>query len=367
MQYDIWAEISKDAIIHNYKSLKNYISEKTKLCCVLKANAYSHGLLETAKILEKEKPDYFALTHIDEALLLRRSNITVPILLFMPVTESRIKDAICNNIDMTCASLYDAKYINKVAEYMNRNAHIHIKIETGMGRLGLLQSETEEVFEYISKNPRLKVQGTYTHFSQSGANNTKKTENQFRLFQRIISTLKMKQYNLGMTHCCNSAATLRFPHMHLDMVRCGTVLFGQYPTVYCRNENINLKNTWSLKARVVAVRDLPAGTTIGYSGEYTAEKNIKTAVISCGTAHGFTLVPESMIYRMEIFRYLIKKYLRKLYIRINEEEFPIIGRISMQMTVIDITNAEKEIKINDTATVNTMRLPIDSSIPRIIV
>lgn len=366
MQKDIWVEVSKEAIVHNHKELKKILPQTCKLCCVLKANAYSHGLLEVAKILEEDKADYFGLTHLDEALTLRKAGIKTPILLFMPVTESRIKDAINNNIDMTCASLFDAQNINKTAQFLNRDAHIHIKIETGMGRLGVISSETEELFEYIKNNPRLIVEGTYTHFTQSGANHTKSTDNQFRLFQRILNILKLKHYSLGMVHCSNSAATLRFPHMHLNMVRCGTALFGQYPSVHSRNSDVNLKNTWALKARVVAVRNLPAGSTVGYGSEYTATKDIKTAVVACGFAHGYTLLPESVVYRMELFRYIIKKYFKKQYISINGEQFPVIGRISMQMTVVDITDSKKEIKINDTATINTMRLPINSDIERVI-
>ncbi|MBQ0105229.1 MAG: alanine racemase [Armatimonadetes bacterium] len=295
---DIWVEVSKNALIHNHRTLKNYISEKTKLCCVLKANAYSHDLIQTAKLLEKEKADYFGLTHLDEALEVRHSGVNTPIILFMPVAENRIKEAISHNIDMTCASLFDAENINRVAENINRDAHIHIKIETGMGRLGILQAETEEVFQFINSHPRLKVEGTYTHFTHSGDSNVKFTNNQFSLFQRITTHLKRKQYNLGMLHCSNSGATLRFPHMQLDMVRCGTALFGQFPSVYTKVEGVELKHTWTLKARIVAIRNLPPGQTVGYCGEYTTPKNTKTAVIACGFSHGYTLVPESLVYRM---------------------------------------------------------------------
>lgn len=362
---DIWVEVSKDAIINNYKSIKNFLNPNVKMCCVLKANAYSHDLVQTATLLEQEKPDYFGLTHLNEALDLRHNNINTPILLFMPVQENRIKEAINHNIDLTCASLFDAKNINKVAEKLNKDANIHVKIETGMGRLGVLQSEVNELFEYIKECPRLIVKGTYTHFTHSGDSNVKFTLNQFHLFQRITDLLKKRQYELGMLHCSNSGATLRFPNMHLDMVRCGTILFGQFPSVYTKIKEVNLQNTWQLKARVVAVRDIPVGSTVGYGSEYVTNRPTKTAVVACGFAHGYTLKPESLIYRIEILRYLIKKYFRKQFISINGNNYPVIGRVSMQMTVVDITDAKEEIKVNDEAVIPTMRLPVDSSIPRI--
>ncbi len=364
---DIWVEVNKEGLVHNFRTLRNFVNKETKFCCVLKANAYGHDLVQTAKLLSQENVDYFGLTHLDEALLLRNNNINTPILLFMPVTESRIKEAINFNIDLTCASMFDAQNIVKVAENINRDAHIHIKIETGMGRLGVLQSEVYDLFDYIKEHPRLKVVATYTHFTHSGDINIKYTLNQFKLFQNITNLLKKRQYDIGFLHCANSAATLRFPQMQLDMVRCGTVLFGQFPSIYSKTGGVELKPTWTLKARVVAVRELPSGSTVGYGSEFTTTRPTKTAVVACGFAHGYTLVPESIIYRIEIFRYILKKYFRKQFLTINGKQYPVIGRVSMQMTVLDITDAKEEIKVNDEVVIPCMRLPANSLIPRIFI
>ena len=307
-KHDIWVEVNKDNLIHNFRTLKNYVSSDTKFCCVLKANAYGHDLVQTAQVLSKENVDYFGLTHLDEGILVRNAGVETPIILFMPVTESRIKEAVSYNLELTCGSIFDAKNINKVAENINKDINIHIKIETGMGRLGVLQSDVYELFDYIKAHPKLKVISTYTHFTHSGDINIRYTKNQFKTFQNITTLLKKRQYDTGFLHCANSAATTRFPQYHLDMVRCGTILFGQFPSVYSQIENINLKPTWQLKGRIVAVRNLPVASTVGYGSEYTTKRNTKTAVIACGFAHGYTLVPESIIYRIEILRYFIKKY-----------------------------------------------------------
>ena len=367
MVNDIWVEVNKTNLIHNYRTLRNYINKDAKFCAVLKANAYGHDLVQTAKVLSEENVDYFGLTHLDEALEVRHAGVDTPILLFMPVTESRIKEAICHNVELTCASLFDAKNICKVAENINKDAHIHIKVETGMGRLGVLQSEIFELFDYINEHERLKVISTYTHFTQSGDINVRWTHNQYKIFAQITELLKKRGYDIGFVHCANSAATLRFQEYQLGMVRCGTILFGQFPSAYAKVEGVNLKPTWQLKARVVAVRHLLTGSTVGYGSEYSTNRDTKTAVVACGFSHGYTLMPESLIYRIEPIRYFMKKYFRKQTMKIKGKEYPVIGRVSMQMTVLDITDAKEEIKVNDEVVIPTMRLPVQATIPRIFV
>jgi len=363
--YDVWVDVSKNALINNYKSIRNYVSDKVKICCVIKANAYSHDLVQTAKIFEAEGCDYFGVTHIDEAIVIREAGINIPILLFMPVSVSRLEEAINYNFDLTVASIFDAENINEIATKLDKVVNIHIKIDTGMGRLGVLQANVFDLFDVVGKLKTLKIIGTYTHFTHSGDINLKYTNKQFNQFKNITNSLKRRHINCGMLHCSNSSAIARFPNMHLDMVRCGTMLFGQFPSIYAKNSSIRLENTWNLKARVVAIRHLPPGTTIGYGSEYTVHKDITAAVVSVGFAHGFTLIPESLIYRIEILRYLIKKYTHKYTVTICDTKCPIIGRIGMQMSVVDISEIKDKVKVDDEVCVPCMRLPVDSGIPRV--
>ena len=364
-KHDVWVEISKENMTSNFHSLRKKVSPNTKICAVVKANGYSHGTVESAKIFSDAGCDYLGVTHFSEAKEIRENNITTKILLFMPISRFNLKEAISLDLNITVSNIKELEIINETAKSMKKTAYIHVKIDTGMGRIGVYANEAVELFQAIETMDNIKTAGIYTHFARSGELDIAFTKRQFSIFETVLTTLKRYNFNYGIAHACNSSATLRFPNMHMDMVRIGTALYGQFPSVYAKQRDVDLKNTWELKCRICEIRHLNAGSTIGYGSEFIAKKPMKVAVISIGFAHGYTLIPESLIYRIEPLRYFIKKYSRHYQVKINNQNCDILGRIGMQMCIANITGIES--KIDDTVTIPSMRLPVPSSIPRVIV
>ena len=364
-KHDIWVEISREAMENNFKALRKKVSSKAKICAVVKANGYSHGIDISSQIFSGAGCDYLGVTHFSEAIEIRNSGINTKTLMFMPISYSNIEEAVSADLDFTVSNINNAKDINQIAVKSNKIANIHVKVDTGMGRLGVYSNEITELFNELKSLENINIAGIYTHFARSGELDIKFTCQQFSKFERILNNLKRDNFNYGTAHVCNSSASLRFPDMHLDMVRIGTALYGQFPSVYAKQGAVELQNTWKLKCKICEIRNLPVGSTVGYGSEFIARKPMKVAVISIGFADGYTMVPDSLIYRIEPLRYFIKKYSNRYHVFINGQKCDILGRIGMQMCIVNITGTN--IDINDTAEIPTMRLPVPSSIPRIII
>lgn len=324
-----WAEINLDNIKFNLENIKSLLKEKTKICGVVKANAYGHGAVQVAKLLQKEQVDYLAVARLEEAVELIENSITLPILCLGYIPEESLEIAIKNNINVTVYSLDTAKVINKIAIKLNKIAHIHIKIDTGMSRIGFKPNDlsVQEIIE-INNMQNIDIQGIYTHFATADEHSKEFTYTQASRFKFVISQLTMLGVEIPIKHVANSAATMDVPDLEFNMVRCGIILYGHYPSDDVDKYKLNIKPAMKLKTRIAHIKEIPPNVGISYGLKYISSQKEKIATIPIGYADGFTRMQSNP------------------KVCIKGEVFDVVGRICMDQCMIKI-NKDIDIKIGD--------------------
>ncbi|OON95949.1 MAG: alanine racemase [Candidatus Epulonipiscium fishelsonii] len=324
------AEIDTQAIRHNYKQIRKIISDKVEIMGIVKADGYGHGAIEIAKILQEEGVNRLAVAISKEAEELRQAGINLPILVLGYTQKDEIEKLIINNLTQTVFSYDIAKYINTQAKKFSTKVNIHIKIDTGMGRIGFLpNNDSIEEIKKISKLEYLNLEGMFTHFSTSDEEDTTYTKEQWSIFKGFINELKNIGLEFPLLHASNSAATIAHRYAHLDIVRPGLILYGYYPSEYLNNGFINLKPAMCLKTQVVHIKELYKGSFIGYGKNYKVEKPMKIATIPIGYADGYS-----------------RKLANKGHVLINGEYAKIVGNICMDQFMVDVTGIN-DVKLGD--------------------
>ena len=329
-----WAEVDLDALAHNYERIRRHVGEKTKLLGVIKADAYGHGAVPVAKELEALGASYLAVSNIDECEEVRRGGVTLPVLMlgFTPADQAeRILE-----LDMTQAvqSLDIAKAFSAAAVKCGKKMKVHIKLDTGMGRLGFLCDEEhfdESLQDILAvlELPGLDVEGVFTHFcvaDEEGEENVAFTRTQHERFLRMIDAAEARSgFHFRLRHCCNAGGIVCYPEWAGDMVRCGIILYGSGELA----ERMGMEPVMSLKTRVATVRDLAPGTSVSYGRTYFTERESRIAVLPIGYADG---LHRTLSNRMEVLT---------PYGRAKQ-----VGRICMDMCMIDVTDLP-EVKSGD--------------------
>lgn len=363
MVHDVWVEVDLAALRHNLKQVRSVLSENVKLMAVVKGNGFGHGYIEPSRVFVEAGADALAVTRLDEALPIREAGINVPILLFAPIQPQNAGIAVDSDLELTVGSIDLVRAISHAAVSLGKTARIHIKIDTGMGRIGLLPDQVNDFLNELPALPNITIAGIYTHFANAADQNLVFAKGQHVMFRSLIEFLKIAGPESGLAHAANSAAILRMPESHFDMVRPGTLLYGQYPSAHVPR-SLDLKPTWKLKARVCEVKNMPTGSRISYGGEYICKKQTRIAVIPVGYADGFTLVPEGPVYRQSLLKFAAKKMRRSLHVEVRGSKAPVIGRVAMQMIVVDVTNVPG-VSVGDEVIVPAMRIPTNALIPRV--
>lgn len=363
--HDVWVEVNLAALKHNFAQVRSAVPETTRVMAVVKGNGFGHGYEGPARAFTEAGADYLGVTRLDEALIIRQAGIITPILLFAPIQPGNAEAAIEANLDLTVTSEPLARAISEAAQKQNKTARVWIKIDTGMGRLGVLPAEALALLQGVRDLPRIETAGVYTHFASAIEADLAPTREQLRVFVDLLASLRAAEVDYGAASAANSAAILRLPESHLNIVRPGTLLYGQYPSQHVPH-TLDLKPTWKLKARVCDVREVPKGTKIGYGSEFTTSRPTKTAVIPIGYAEGFTMVPEGPLFRQNLLKLAVKRMKRSLAVTIRGRKFPVLGRLAMQMTVVDVTDMP-EIQAGEEVTIPSLRIPTSPLIPRVCV
>ncbi len=320
-----WAEIDLDALAHNYTVLRKRIGADVKFLGVVKADAYGHGSVQVSRLLQEMHADYLAVSSIDEAVELRHNDITMPILILGHTPKEQVGQLIKYNITQAVTCKAKALEYSEEAVRLGGTLKIHIKVDTGMSRLGYLcdgdyfDTGVEGICEGCSL-PGLDAEGIFTHFAvsdESGEQCEAYTRHQFQLFTDVISKVEEK---LGrrffIRHCANTGAVARYPETWLDMVRPGLLLYGYGEFA----EELGLLPVMSLKATVSTIKTYPAGTAVSYGGIYVTDKKTRMGVIPYGYADGF-------------FRCLSNR----CSLMTSEGPAPQRGKICMDMCMIDLT------------------------------
>ncbi len=323
-------KIYKKKLLNNIQNFKKILSKQTTFMAVIKANAYGHGAVELAQFMEeKQAADYFGLAQLGEALELRKAGIETPLLIFNAVRLSEIDSAIENNISLTVFSAELASAIVNRAESLKKQALVHLKIDSGMGRIGVSQfSEAYKIYQILN-SPTVTIEGIYTHFADATHRDPKNfTDEQFKVFKRILDQFEEKDIHFNLVHACNTAATINFPEYHLDMVRVGIGLYGFNPTSL-EDQKLNLQPIQNVDARITHLKDFPAGHSIGYGRNFFSSEPMKVATIGMGYADG---VPKALSNKA-CFRY-------------QGKNLPIVGDICMDQIMID-SSKEVSLKVGD--------------------
>ena len=320
-----WAEVDLDAIAHNIREIRKITNPNAQIMAVVKADAYGHGFLEVTKTLLENGADRLAVAVLQEGKQLRSRGVTVPILILGASGEETVEDLI--NFDITPSVFtYDfAKALSYEAERKEKVTKIHIKIDTGMSRIGFLAGDDNEEIANeiikISKLPYIEVEGIFSHFAASDEYDTSYTHMQFERFMDVCNKLKEKGLDVPIKHICNSAGIMMYPEMHLDMVRPGVILYGMYPSDEVDKSRLDLKPAMTLKSTVTHIKDVPAGRGVSYGREYITEGITKIATVPIGYADGY-----------------LRKLAKEGKMIVNGTLVPIVGRICMDQCMIDVTN-----------------------------
>jgi len=326
----VLALIDLDALEYNIKSIRKKTPEGTGIIGVIKADAYGHGSVEVAQVLLENGADWFAVAVVDEGLNLRKHGINAPILLLGYTPELRFEDVINNGFIQTMYSYEMAEKLSKTAVRLGKTAVVHIKIDTGMGRIGYrVNDEAADEIVRISKLPGIEVNGMFTHFAASDEADKAYTNMQFERFMKMDKMLKDRGLNIPIRHAANSAAIMDIDSMMLNMVRPGIILYGAYPSDEVVKENLDLRPVMSIKTHVSFVKEVEKGDCISYGRTYTAPGKRKIATIPVGYADGF-----------------IRAYAKDGKVLIKGKFAPIVGRICMDQFMVDVTDID-DVKIND--------------------
>ena len=340
MDERVAATIYTDRLEHNYKHIKSLVGGSCRVMAVVKADAYGHGAKQVGKTLYALGCRDFAVACLPEANDLFEAGVGGRILILGPTDAVHAGEIAGRGYVQACDGYDYARALAAAGKIK-----VHIKVDTGMSRIGIYCHSKSDVMraadeiEKIAGLDNIEIDGIFTHFADSDGKERSFTDKQFAAFTSLLSELEKRGVNTGTRHCCNSAATLKFPEMHLDMVRAGIILYGLMPSEYVRDEEI--LPCMKLSARICAVHELKKGDCVSYGCAYTATRDTRVAVISVGYADGFSRV-----------------YSGKPLITIKGKRFATAGRICMDMCMADIGGLE--CKVGDEAVIFETPSDIDS-------
>lgn len=316
------AEIDLDALANNLQVLRARVARDTLVMGMVKADAYGHGAVPIARELERLGIDYLGVANIYEAASLRDAGITVPMLI-LGYTPVELTDEILRmNVTQTVQSLAHAERYSAAAVRIGKTLKIHIKLDTGMSRCGIVcagneDAAVEEVLK-ICRLPSLEVEGIFTHFATSEAEDERYAQAQYALFSSILDKIRILGVNIPLKHCANSGAVLKYPYMHMDMVRAGLALYGLSPLP--DSPDFGLKPVLSLRTRIEQLKNLPTGTGVSYGVTYTTSRPTKVAVLPIGYGDGLRRIYDNASFI------------------VRGQRAPQIGRLCMDLCMVDVTD-----------------------------
>jgi len=319
---DTWIEINLDAIEHNVKQFKSRLHPDCRFMAVVKADGYGHGVIEVAQAAIHAGADYLGVAFLDEALQIRSAGIDAPILVLGYTTPLYVKEAIQHDITIT---LFSEDVLDAAIQYaaqIGKKAKIHLKVDTGMGRIGVRTKEEALLLaQKALSSPSVVLEGIFTHFADADSSDPSYTKQQFAKFMEVIHYLEENGINIPIKHCCNSAGTMNFSEFHLDMVRVGISLYGLLPSPDVAHQSLDLKQALTFKTKIAALKQVESGQAISYGCTYKTKRVTNIATIPVGYADGLSRLLSNrgtMIVR--------------------QQKVPVVGRVCMDQTMLDVSN-----------------------------
>ena len=331
--YRVQANVNLKAIRHNIREVKNKLQENTKLMLIIKADAYGHGAIPIAKAISNDNlADAYGVAIIEEAIELRNAGISLPILVLGFTPKEQYHLVVANDVMQTVFQYEMAKELSMEAKKQGKTAKIHIKIDTGMSRIGFNTEEGINEIKRIAKLENIQIEGLFSHFAQADESDKSSTMKQLKRYMDFVHRLEREGIHIPVKHISNSAGVLNFPEAEFDMVRCGIVTYGIYPSNEVNKTEVELIPVMEIKTHVIFVKEVDAGVPISYGATYYTKRKTKVATIPVGYADGYSrnLSGCGMVI-------------------IHGKFAPIIGRICMDQFMVDVTDID-DINQGDTVT-----------------
>lgn len=321
--YRVYAEINLDAIVKNVDNLMALTKENTGALAVVKADGYGHGDVAVANAVAQKVTGY-AVATLDEAVNLRENGVKKPILVLGYVDPYEFDILVSYEITATVFDVETAQLLADAARVQKKQAHCHIKVDTGMRRIGLEPDENGiAIVKQITALKELSADGIFTHFAASDETDKTSAEHQFKLFTDFTGRLEKEGIHFTYRHCANSAAVIDMPQVDLDMVRLGIAMYGMYPSDEVKKEKVELFPALDLKSHITMVKEIPAGEKVSYGGTFTTTRTTKLATVSVGYGDGYPRALSS-----------------KGYVLVRGQKAPIVGRVCMDQMMVDVTDIE---------------------------
>ncbi len=330
----VYARINLDNIRYNYEQIEKAIRPGTKIMPVVKADGYGHGAYQIAKALSSYSTVYgYAVATIDEAIDIDKIGLEKPVLVLSYVSPGLFEEAIRRDIRLTVFDDETAFLLNECAAKLKKKAIVHIKVDTGMSRIGI--SADEEGLSFVQRTAgydHLEIEGMFTHFARADEVDKTAVRYQIVRFTDFLEHVKQKGIHIPVKHCSNSASIIELPEMNLDVVRAGIILYGLWPSDEVSKSRIDLRPAMEICSSISFIKDVPAGTQISYGGTYVTRKKSRIATVSVGYADGY---PRNLS--------------NKGVVLVKGKRFPVVGRVCMDQMMIDISGHD-EIKRGDLVT-----------------
>jgi len=328
----VWADINLNHLAHNMREVKRVTSPGTIISAVIKADGYGHGAVQIAQTLLNNGADRFAVATLSEALKLKAAFLNTEVMILGYTPNEMIDGAIVNGLIQTVYAYDQALFFNERAKAHNKVLKVHIKLDTGMKRIGMaINEETVEQILAMSQLSHLEIEGIFTHFAVADEVDKTFTREQVRRFTSIVNDLELQGLQIAIKHVSNSAAIIDLPEYNFDMVRAGIMLYGLYPSDEVDKSKVDLKQVMSLKANIAHVKSVDKGEGISYGHRYIAEKTTQIATLPIGYADGFS---RGLTFKAKgIIKGVIK---------------PIVGRICMDQCMMEVDGLQ--ISVGDTVT-----------------
>lgn len=329
----VYARIDLDAIRHNMEQMRKHIGEGAQVLMVVKTDGYGHGSVPIARMFEDDKFLWgYATACLEEAVILKKAGIKKPVLVLGCVFPEQYEEMLSYDIHTTIYMEGTAEKISEKACEMGKTAYFHIKVDTGMGRIGFQPEEKSvEIIKDIARLPNVEIEGLYTHFAKADESDKTYTYEQHKKFVSIKNALEDEGLNITYYHCDNSAGIIDFPDMKHNLVRAGISTYGMYPSDEVRHEAVDLKPALELISHVTFVKEIEAGTSISYGGIFTSEKKMKVATIPVGYGDGY---PRGLSNKADVL--------------IHGRRARILGRVCMDQLMADVTDIP-DVKFMDEA------------------
>ncbi len=324
-----WAEINLDHIAHNVSQFRQQIGPMTQIMAVVKADGYGHGAVKVAEKALQSGASSLAVAFVEEAIDLRMAGIDAPILLLGYTDPAHFPNLVHYKLTPTVFGLDTALKLSALAVENNIIIPLHLKVDTGMGRIGLLPDEASEVAARTTRLPGLKIEGVFTHLAAAEDSDETYTNEQLLLFERIIETCRERGVAFPLVHAANSAAAINHFSAHYNLVRLGLAMYGCYPSSELRNKGINLLTALTFKSRIVLVKKVPAGTAISYGCTFRTDKDSLIATIPVGYADGYSRLLSN-----------------KGSVLIRGCRAPVVGTVCMDHLMVDVSHIPA-VRLND--------------------